>query len=100
MNTDSTTARWTRIVLTAFLLFESSALVVKVADGANKQVHGRLAAGAVNDDQNKTEKRPPSPMKKMFKDFRAGSCKTSAAPTAPNTSWAPRGEAAVSVCRS
>jgi len=48
--------------------------------------------------EQKIDLQPGAAMKKLFKDFRPGSCKT-AAQRAPNGSWQPRGESAVSFCK-
>jgi hypothetical protein len=100
MNTDKFTNRVAAIVFTAFLVWDSSASVVKAADGANKRAQEPSTFSAAVDESGKIAKKPSSLMKRLFKDFRAGPCRTAVSPTPPNTSWAPCGEAAVSVCRS
>ena len=54
--------------------------------------------GADKTSDKSTDKKTDS-WKSLFKDFRAGSCRASAAPTMPGSSWPARGEAAIAVCR-
>jgi hypothetical protein len=97
MRTDRTGALGTILLLAALIAADSTA--AEIADSAKKQAAERADSAAPKDEADKNTVKPGSVMKKMFKDFRPGSCKAQAAPAAPNTSAGPRGDAAVSVCR-
>ena len=77
-------------------------LIVSVAEAKKAppdQAEPPPVAATTEKAVEKNDRKPFSRMKRMFKDFRAGSCKPSSATTAPASSSMPRGEAAMSVCR-
>jgi len=71
------------------------------APAAEKQkglkVDGALQI-AVRDSADKRQAKPSEPSSKTVGGFQVGSC-TSTAPTAPNTSWPARGQAAITFCK-
>ena len=67
-------------------------------DGTNIRLETAPQKGAT-EDRRQAEKKADSIVSRMFKDFRAGSCRASAAPPVPSSTWPARGDAAVTACR-